>query len=279
MQSSRSAGRDPEVARAPGAARPQRAPGEVRLAELALRVVLQGLRGGDGDRRAHRVRTADHVRAGRAARSQRLGGSATRCRSRPRRQCGRAWSCSPRTAATTSSSSVERVDLDRPVYDLNVENTHNFVAGGLVTHNSIYGFRGADIKNILEFEDDFLDAHVGQARAELPLDADDPQRRQRGRSPTTAGARARRCGPTSGRGTRSRSASWATSTPRRGTSRPRSSGWSTRASRARRSRSSTGRTRSRGCSRTCWCARRSATRSSAARSSTSAPRSRTRSRT
>jgi superfamily I DNA/RNA helicase len=56
--------------------------------------------------------------------------------------------------------SVERVELNRPVYDLNIEHTHNFVAEGLVTHNSIYGFRGADITNLLEFEDTFPDAHV-----------------------------------------------------------------------------------------------------------------------
>ncbi|HYH90649.1 MAG TPA: UvrD-helicase domain-containing protein, partial [Solirubrobacteraceae bacterium] len=56
--------------------------------------------------------------------------------------------------------SVAEIPLDRPVYDLNVEHTHNFVAAGLVTHNSVYGFRGADIKNILNFQDDFVDAHV-----------------------------------------------------------------------------------------------------------------------
>ena len=118
-----------------------------------------------------------------------------------------------------------------------------------------------------------------QARAELPLDADDPRARPTRSSRTTASRSPSRCGPTSATATRSRSASSTTSTPRRATSSARSSGSSTRARRARRSRSSTGRTRSRGCSRTRSCGARSATRSSAARSSTSAPRSRTRSPT
>jgi superfamily I DNA/RNA helicase len=55
---------------------------------------------------------------------------------------------------------VERVRLDQAVYDLDVERTHNFVANGLVTHNSIYKFRGADFRNLMRFEEVFPDATV-----------------------------------------------------------------------------------------------------------------------
>jgi DNA helicase-2/ATP-dependent DNA helicase PcrA len=55
---------------------------------------------------------------------------------------------------------VERIGGRTQVFDLDVERTHNLIANGLITHNSVYRFRGADIRNILEFQKDFPDAHV-----------------------------------------------------------------------------------------------------------------------
>ena len=66
------------------------------------------------------------------------------------------------------------------VYDLEVDVLHTYVANQVLVHNSVYAFRGADMRNILEFEEAFAHGHDHHARAELPLDPDHPRRRQRG---------------------------------------------------------------------------------------------------
>jgi DNA helicase-2/ATP-dependent DNA helicase PcrA len=47
--------------------------------------------------------------------------------------------------------------LEHPgdVFDLEVTPTHSYVADGVLVHNSVYRFRGADFRNILQFEEAF----------------------------------------------------------------------------------------------------------------------------
>ncbi|MEA3493324.1 MAG: UvrD-helicase domain-containing protein [Candidatus Margulisiibacteriota bacterium] len=47
-----------------------------------------------------------------------------------------------------------------PFYDLEVEKSHNIISNGIVTHNSIYSFRGAHFKNIMNFPKVYKDAKL-----------------------------------------------------------------------------------------------------------------------
>lgn len=50
---------------------------------------------------------------------------------------------------------VECISIKTKIYDLNIDNTHNFFANGIATHNSIYGWRGAKPENLNIFLKDF----------------------------------------------------------------------------------------------------------------------------
>ena len=50
---------------------------------------------------------------------------------------------------------VEVEKFDGKVYDLNIQEYRQYFANNICVHNCIYGFRGSDITNILNFEKDF----------------------------------------------------------------------------------------------------------------------------
>ena len=52
---------------------------------------------------------------------------------------------------------AEFVPYSGPVYDLEVDATHTYAANDVLVHNSVYKFRGADFRNIIDFEEAFPD--------------------------------------------------------------------------------------------------------------------------
>ena len=55
---------------------------------------------------------------------------------------------------------ISKEFYDGYVYDINVKNTRNYLADDICVHNSIYAFRGANYKNILNFEKDYPTAEI-----------------------------------------------------------------------------------------------------------------------
>ncbi len=77
-----------------------------------------------------------------------------------------AASIRPGMVVATESSDfdvVDRIDHEDfagTVHDLNIARTHNFIANGVITHNSIYRWRGAQVENLQQFRRDYPQAKL-----------------------------------------------------------------------------------------------------------------------
>lgn len=55
---------------------------------------------------------------------------------------------------------IEKCFYNDFVYDISIPTTRNFIANNVCVHNCIYGFRGSNFRNILNFEKDYHNANV-----------------------------------------------------------------------------------------------------------------------
>ena len=55
---------------------------------------------------------------------------------------------------------VEWQNYNGFVYDLDIEEVHNYLANSIVVHNSIYGWRGADYRNLIRLQEDFPEIKI-----------------------------------------------------------------------------------------------------------------------